>query len=153
MPNRRSAIRAVSSKSGETTNRERPGLGQALAAVRAGDTLVVPKLDRLARSVPDPRDIGDFLVACGVKLSLGGTLYDPADPMGKMLRTVHPCRARRLTGQPEYAPSKQGLTWVRAGWTGRCTGSRRGGRARPSRDRRRSRGCRARRTPWNYPLC
>src|SRR5258705_7628428 len=34
------------------TNRQRPGLDQALAAVRAGDTLVVPKLDRLARSVP-----------------------------------------------------------------------------------------------------
>lgn len=30
------------------TNRARPGLNQALAAVRAGDTLVVPKLDRLA---------------------------------------------------------------------------------------------------------
>ncbi len=33
------------------TNRRRPGLNQALAAVRSGDTLVVPKLDRLARSV------------------------------------------------------------------------------------------------------
>lgn len=36
-------------------NRARPGLEKALAAVRAGDTLVVPKLDRLARSVPDAR--------------------------------------------------------------------------------------------------
>lgn len=41
------------------TNRARPGLDQALAAVRACDTLVVAKLDRLARSVPDARDIGD----------------------------------------------------------------------------------------------
>lgn len=33
---------------------------QALAAVREGDdTLVVPKLDQLARSVPDAREIGD----------------------------------------------------------------------------------------------
>ncbi len=47
------------------TNRRRPGLDQALAAVRSGDTLVVPKLDRLARSVPDARDIGDSLVARG----------------------------------------------------------------------------------------
>ena len=62
----------------------RPGLDQALAAVRAGDTLVVPKLDRLARSVPDARDIGDTLVTRGVRLSLGGTIYDPADPMSKM---------------------------------------------------------------------
>ncbi|WP_433489870.1 recombinase family protein [Nocardia grenadensis] len=70
------------------THRERPGLAQALAAVRAGDTLVVPKLDRLARSVPDAREIGDSLVARGVKLSLGGQLYDPADPMGKMFFNI-----------------------------------------------------------------
>ncbi len=66
------------------TNRRRPGLDQALAAVRSGDTLVGPKLDRLARSVPDARDIGDSLVARGVKLSLGGTSFNPSDPMGKM---------------------------------------------------------------------
>ena len=70
------------------TNRNRPGLNQALAAVRAGDTLVVPKLDRLARSVPDARAIGDSLVARDVKLSLGGTIYDPADPMGKMFFNI-----------------------------------------------------------------
>jgi DNA invertase Pin-like site-specific DNA recombinase len=70
------------------TNRTRPGLDQALAAVRSGDTLVVPKLDRLARSVPDARQIGDSLVARGVKLSLGGTLYDPDDPMGKMFFNI-----------------------------------------------------------------
>jgi DNA invertase Pin-like site-specific DNA recombinase len=70
------------------TNRRRPGLDQALAAVRAGDTLVVPKLDRLARSVPDARDIGDSLVARGVKLSLGGTIYDPSDPMGKVFFNI-----------------------------------------------------------------
>jgi DNA invertase Pin-like site-specific DNA recombinase len=70
------------------TNRRRPGLDQALAAVRAGDTLVVPKLDRLARSVPDARDIGDSLVARGVKLSVGGTIYDPSDPMGKMFFNI-----------------------------------------------------------------
>jgi DNA invertase Pin-like site-specific DNA recombinase len=66
------------------TSRARPGLDQALAAVRSGDTLVVPKLDRLAPSVPDARDIGDTLVARGVRLSLGGSIYDPADPMSKM---------------------------------------------------------------------
>jgi DNA invertase Pin-like site-specific DNA recombinase len=70
------------------THRRRPGLDQALAAVRSGDTLVVPKLDRLARSVPDARDIGDSLVARGVKLSLGGTSYDPSDPMGKMFFNI-----------------------------------------------------------------
>jgi DNA invertase Pin-like site-specific DNA recombinase len=69
-------------------NRRRPGLQQALAAVRQGDTLVVPKLDRLARSVPDARAIGDSLAAGGVRLSIGGTVYDPADPMGKMFINI-----------------------------------------------------------------
>ena len=70
------------------TNRNRPGLDQALAAVREGDTLVVPKLDRLARSVPDARDIGDSLADRGIRLSLGGQVYDPADPMGKMFFNI-----------------------------------------------------------------
>lgn len=46
-------------------NRERPGLREALAAVRAGDTLVVTKLDRLARSLPDARDIIEDLTTRG----------------------------------------------------------------------------------------
>ena len=70
------------------TTRARPGLDQALAAVRAGDTFVVPKLDRLARSVPDARQIADALVERGVKLALGTSLYDPADPMGKMFFNI-----------------------------------------------------------------
>lgn len=69
-------------------NRQRPGLDQALAAVRRGDTLVVPKLDRLARSVPDAREIADALQTRGVKLALGASLYDPEDPVGKMFFNV-----------------------------------------------------------------
>jgi len=70
------------------TNRARPGLDQALAAVRQGDTLVVPKLDRLARSVPDARAIGDELAGRGVRLQLGVSVYDPTDPMGKMFFNI-----------------------------------------------------------------
>ena len=70
------------------TNRARPGLDQALAAVRAGDTLVVPKLDRLARSVPDARAIASQLEARGVKLAIGATVHDPTDPMGKMFFNI-----------------------------------------------------------------
>lgn len=70
------------------TNRARPGLDQAIAAVRAGDTLVVPKLDRLARSVPDARAIADQLQEKGVKLALGASVYDPTDPMGKMFFNI-----------------------------------------------------------------
>jgi len=48
------------------TNRARPGLREAMAACRAGDTLTVTKLDRLARSLPDARDIVDELTRRGV---------------------------------------------------------------------------------------
>ena len=56
--------------------------------MRQGDTLVVPKLDRLARSVPDARAIADHLQERGVKLALGPALYDPNDPMGKMFFNI-----------------------------------------------------------------
>ncbi len=56
--------------------------------MREGDTLIVTKLDRLARSVPDARAIGDDLAARRIKLSLGGQVYDPTDPMGKMFYSI-----------------------------------------------------------------
>src|SRR5919199_785052 len=70
------------------TNRERPGLREALAACRAGDTLVVAKLDRLARSVSDARAIAEELTCRQVRLSLGGAVYDPTDPVGRLLFNV-----------------------------------------------------------------
>jgi DNA invertase Pin-like site-specific DNA recombinase len=83
-----SADRIYTDKGFTGTNRDRPGLDQALAAVRSGDTLVVPKLDRLARSVPDARAIGDSLAARGVKLQLGASIHDPSDPMGKLFFNI-----------------------------------------------------------------
>lgn len=70
------------------TNRDRPGLARALAACRSGDTLVVTKLDRLARSLPDARDISAELAAAGVRLALGSSVHDPADPVGRLLFNV-----------------------------------------------------------------
>ena len=71
-----------------TASPARPGLDQALSALREGDTLVLPKLDRLARFVPDARAIADRLRERGVKLALGRTLYDPGDPMGKLFFNI-----------------------------------------------------------------
>jgi DNA invertase Pin-like site-specific DNA recombinase len=70
------------------TNRDRPGLTTALAACREGDTLVVTKLDRLARSLPDAREIIDDLTRRHVKLSLSGSVHDPTDPIGRLLFNV-----------------------------------------------------------------
>jgi len=63
-------------------------LREALAACREGDTLVVTKLDRLARSLPDARDIVDELTQRGVKLNIGGSVHDPTDPIGRLLFNV-----------------------------------------------------------------
>ena len=41
-----------------------------------------------AGPVPDARAIGDDLAGRGIKLSLGGQVYDPADPMGKMFFNI-----------------------------------------------------------------
>ncbi len=67
------------------TNRKRPGLETSLACLRASDTLVVTKLDRLARSVPDARNIADEITAKEARLQIGGSVHDPLDPIGKLL--------------------------------------------------------------------
>ena len=69
-------------------SRGRPGLDQALAAVRDGDTLTVTKLDRLARSVPDALDILGQLSARGVRFALGGSVYDWNDPFARMFLQI-----------------------------------------------------------------
>jgi DNA invertase Pin-like site-specific DNA recombinase len=63
------------------TDRNRPGLREAMAACRDGDTFVVTKLDRLARSVRDAHEIVDELAQRNVKLSIGGSVHDPTDPV------------------------------------------------------------------------
>ena len=69
-------------------NRARPGLREALAACRDGDTLVVTKPDRLARSLRDAKDIVNELTRREVKLSIGGSIHDPTDPVGRLIFNV-----------------------------------------------------------------
>ncbi len=49
---------------------------------------MLTKLDRLTRSVPDARAIADELTVREVKLSLGGSVHDPTDPVGRLLFNV-----------------------------------------------------------------
>ena len=64
------------------------GSSLALAACRAVNTFVATKLDRLARSLPDARDILDELTRRNIQLSLGGSIQDPTDPVGRLLLNV-----------------------------------------------------------------
>lgn len=61
-----------------------------MAACRAGDVLVVTKLDGLARSLPDARDIVAELTAREVKLSLVDSVHDPTDAVGRLCSTWSP---------------------------------------------------------------
>lgn len=83
------------------TNRERPGLREALAACRAGDTLVVTKLDRLARSLPDARAIADELTVRQVSLSLAGRSTTPPMLSGS-------CCSTSLRWWPSSSPTSSG---------------------------------------------
>ncbi len=93
------------------TNRDRPGLRLSQAACRAGDTFVVTKLDRLARSLPDARDILVELTRRNVKLSLGGSLHDPTDPVGRLAhrRLARVPRRSRAAAGTSGPPSGQAL--------------------------------------------
>ena len=79
------------------TKRERPGLDQALAAVREGDSFLVSKLDRLARSVLDARDIEKQLEENGVKLQIGSTIYDGSNRDFSLNISLGPAALLRTT--------------------------------------------------------
>ena len=70
---------------------QRDQLALALDFVREGDTLVVTRLDRLARSTVDLLGIVATLEAKQVGLRIldfGGTLVDTKSPTGRMLLTM-----------------------------------------------------------------
>ncbi|MGI3902396.1 MAG: recombinase family protein [Janthinobacterium lividum] len=66
----------------------RPQLNAALDFVREGDTLMVTKLDRLARSVANLLEIVARLEAKGVALRILNLGLDTATPTGKLMLTV-----------------------------------------------------------------
>lgn len=72
--------------SGKTMSRN--GIEQALAACRDGDELVVPTLDRLARNTLEVLKLTGQLSERGIRLNVGGSIYDPHDVMGKLYFTI-----------------------------------------------------------------
>ncbi|MDD1477067.1 recombinase family protein [Arthrobacter sp. H16F315] len=69
----------------------RPALDKALAALHAGDTLVIATLDRLGRSTQNMLELATQLKADGINLrvlNLGGGDVDTSTPMGQMTFTV-----------------------------------------------------------------
>jgi DNA invertase Pin-like site-specific DNA recombinase len=75
---------------------DRPQLAKALAALGNGDTLIVTKLDRLARSTRDLLNTLDAIGKAGATFkSLGDAWADTTTPAGKLMLTV-------LGGLAEY---------------------------------------------------
>lgn len=66
----------------------REALAQALSFARQGDTLIVTKLDRLARSVAHLVDVLGQLEAKGVALRILGMGIDTSTPTGKLMLTI-----------------------------------------------------------------
>lgn len=76
---------------------KRDGLDAALEFVREGDTLVVTKLDRLARSTVDLLRIVETLDAKGVALRImdfGGGEVDTHSPSGRLMLTMFAAMAQ-----------------------------------------------------------
>lgn len=70
---------------------KRPGLDAALAALEAGDTLVIATLDRLGRSTQNMFALAEDIRGrdAGLRvLNLGGGEVDTTSPMGAMIFTV-----------------------------------------------------------------
>ena len=93
--------------SGAVTDRRQ--LAKALAALAPGDTLIVTKLDRLARSTRDLLNTLDAIGKAGATFrSLGDTWADTTTPHGRLMLTVlgglaeferHPILARTAEGR------------------------------------------------------
>lgn len=74
-------------RSGTTTS-NRPALQQCLSYLREGDTLVITKLDRLARSTFHLTQIAEKLKEDGVELIVTDQNIDTSTPTGKLMFTM-----------------------------------------------------------------
>src|SRR6476469_6847441 len=68
---------------------DRPQLAKLVAALKAGDVVVVTKLDRLGRSTRELLDLIDRISKAGASFrSLGDPLWDTGSSQGRLLSTM-----------------------------------------------------------------
>jgi DNA invertase Pin-like site-specific DNA recombinase len=102
-------------------HRQRPELEKMIEQLREGDTVVIWKLDRLARSTRDLLDIADAIAKAEVGLkSLSEPWADTTSPAGRMVLTVFAGIAefereliRERTGTGRTAAMKRGVRFGR----------------------------------------
>ena len=92
--------------------------------------------------MPDARAIGDDLAGRGIKLSPGGQVHDPADPMGKMFFNILATFAGFEAGLLRMR-TREGMAVARA------KGRLRGRQPKPSARQQRELGCAAVADPPN----
>ena len=70
------------------TKKNRPELDKLLGVLQEGDTVVVTKLDRIARSTRDGLDIIEELLEKGVAINILNMGKFDNSPTGKLMRTI-----------------------------------------------------------------
>lgn len=70
------------------TKKNRPELNKLMSILKDGDTVIVTKLDRIARSTRDGLDIIEELLSKGVVINILNMGKFDNSPTGKLMRTV-----------------------------------------------------------------
>ena len=70
------------------TKKHRPKLDELMGVLKEGDTLVVTKLDRIARSTKNGLEIIEELLAKGVTINILNMGKFDNSPSGKLMRTI-----------------------------------------------------------------
>jgi DNA invertase Pin-like site-specific DNA recombinase len=70
------------------TTKDRPKLNELMGILKDGDTLMVTKLDRIARSTRDGLDIIEELISKGVTINILNMGKFDNSPSGKLMRTI-----------------------------------------------------------------
>ncbi len=70
------------------TKKHRPKLDELMSVLKEGDTLIVTKLDRIARSTKNGLEIIEELLAKGVTINILNMGKFDNSPSGKLMRTI-----------------------------------------------------------------